>query len=274
MRKHLKKYILVASVFMLSVGATAGISYFARNYEAKPIQKVFAENSEETLVTDISTEVLKEFIEESTTEEVTEETVKEESHELSDWDKKRMAQYYKDLYGPKIAKTVTIDDYVFDYIEGAPSSVYNEMARQARIKEEAEAEAQRLAELEAQRQAEAEASYYEESTVEYAVNYSGGSLTPSAGVFNGPSGLETYYNLPMDGVVSIMRGYGFSEEEYPYWIREDGVKMLGGYVMVAANLDLRPRGSVVESSLGTALVCDTGGFAYSNPTQLDIAVNW
>jgi hypothetical protein len=50
--------------------------------------------------------------------------------------------------------------------------------------------------------------------------------------------------------------------------------MLGPYVMVAANLNLFPRGTTVECSLGTALVCDTGGFAESNPTQLDIAVNW
>lgn len=105
-------------------------------------------------------------------------------------------------------------------------------------------------------------------------SYSGGCLTPSAGVFNGPSGKETYYNLPMDGVVNIMRNAGFSEEEYPYWVRDDGVKMLGPYVMVAADLSIRPRGSLIESSLGTAIVCDTGGFAASNPTQLDIAVTW
>lgn len=102
----------------------------------------------------------------------------------------------------------------------------------------------------------------------------GGQLTKSAGVYQGPSGKETYYNLPMDGVVNIMRNAGFSEEEYPYWVREDGVKMLGPYVMVAANLQLRPRGSLVESSLGTAIVCDTGGFAANNSTQLDIAVSW
>jgi hypothetical protein len=99
-------------------------------------------------------------------------------------------------------------------------------------------------------------------------------LTKSAGVFNGPSGKETYYNLNMSGVVSIMRGLGYSEEEYPYWVREDGVKMLGDYVMCAAAFSIRPRGSVVETSLGTALVCDTGGFAAYNETQVDIAVSW
>ena len=99
-------------------------------------------------------------------------------------------------------------------------------------------------------------------------------LTKQAGVFDGPSGKETYYNLNMSGVVSIMRGMGYTEEEYPYWVRDDGCKMLGDYVMVAASFDIRPRGTILETSLGAAIVCDTGGFAYSNPTQIDIAVNW
>lgn len=107
-------------------------------------------------------------------------------------------------------------------------------------------------------------------------NWTGPVLTRSAGVNYGPTGKETYYNLPMQGVISIMRNAGFAEEDYPYWVREDGVKMLGDYVMVAANLQTHPRGSVVETSLGQGLVCDTGGFA-SMPEGahwLDIAVNW
>lgn len=102
----------------------------------------------------------------------------------------------------------------------------------------------------------------------------GECLNTYNGVFYGPSGKETYYNLPMQGVVEIMRNAGFSEEEYPYWVREDGVKMLGDYVMVAADLNIRPRGSILECSLGTAIVCDTGAFVKTNPTQLDIAVDW
>lgn len=101
-----------------------------------------------------------------------------------------------------------------------------------------------------------------------------GCLTPSAGVFNGPSGKETYYNLNMNGVISIMRGMGYTEEEYPYWVREDGCKMFGPYIMVAANLSIRPKGTILPCSLGTAIVVDTGGFAASNPTQLDIATSW
>ena len=101
-----------------------------------------------------------------------------------------------------------------------------------------------------------------------------GTLNRQNGTVLGPSGKETYYNLNMNGVVKIMRRAGFSEEEYPYWVREDGVKMLGPYIMCAADLNLRPRGSLVESSLGTCIVADTGDFIYANPTQIDIAVTW
>lgn len=102
----------------------------------------------------------------------------------------------------------------------------------------------------------------------------GGVLTPSSGVNYFGNQKETYYNLDMSGVISIMRNMGYSEEDYPYWVRDDGVKMLGGYIIIAANLDIHPRGSIVETSLGTAIVCDTGGFATSNPYQVDIAVSW
>ena len=103
---------------------------------------------------------------------------------------------------------------------------------------------------------------------------SGPHLTMQSGTFNGPSGKETYYNLDMSRCVSIMRSIGFSEEEYPYWVRSDGAKMLGDYVMCAAELNTRPRGTVLKTSMGEAIVCDTGSFAYSNPYQIDIAVNW
>lgn len=99
-------------------------------------------------------------------------------------------------------------------------------------------------------------------------------LTKSGGVFQGPSGKETYYNLPMGRVIQNMRDLGYSVEEYPYYIREDGAKCLGPYVMAAANLTIRPKGTIVETSLGMAIVCDTGGFAKSNATQLDLATDW
>lgn len=100
-------------------------------------------------------------------------------------------------------------------------------------------------------------------------------LTPSGGInYNRDGYLETYYNLDMSLVVSNMRNKGFSASEYPYWVRDDGVKMIGEYVIVAADLNIHPRGSTVHTSLGTGLVCDTGSFTESNSYQFDIAVSW
>ena len=91
------------------------------------------------------------------------------------------------------------------------------------------------------------------------------------GTVAGPNGKETYYNLNMSGVVKIMERLGY---DYEYWVREDGAKMYGPFIMVAADLSLRPRGSIIKTSLGWAMVCDTGDFVKWNPTQLDIAVAW
>ena len=102
-------------------------------------------------------------------------------------------------------------------------------------------------------------------------DYSGAVLNSSIGTIQGPSGKETYYNLPMEGVIDIMRGIGNQDE---YWVRDDGVKMLGDYIMVAADLNIHPRGSLIETSLGMGKVCDTGEFIYANPYQIDIAVTW
>ena len=105
----------------------------------------------------------------------------------------------------------------------------------------------------------------------YTPNWDGTVLNPRNGAIIGPSGKETYYNLPMQGVINIMRSAGFN---YEYWVRSDGVKMYGDYVMIAADLSIRPRGSLVPTSLGMGIVCDTGTFIYTNPTQIDIAVAW
>ena len=108
------------------------------------------------------------------------------------------------------------------------------------------------------------------------------STIPNGGVLNRYDGTlvnqwgnkETYYNLPMSGVVRIMRTYGYSESSYPYWVRADGAKMLGPYIMVAANLKTYHRCTVVNISLGKAIVADTGDFAYQNVYQFDVATSW
>ena len=101
--------------------------------------------------------------------------------------------------------------------------------------------------------------------------WNGQVLTPKLGIVEGPSGKESYYNLNMDGVLKIMRSIGINDK---YWLREDGVKMLGKNIMVAANLETRPRGSLIKTTLGMAIVCDTGDFVKKDPTQIDVAVGW
>ena len=99
-------------------------------------------------------------------------------------------------------------------------------------------------------------------------SWNGKKLTKLAGVNYGPSGKETYYNLNMSGVVKIMRSMGNKDK---YWVRSDGVKMLGDYVMVGANFKTYPRGTIVNTSLGKGIVCDTG---YVSGKHVDIATNW
>lgn len=100
---------------------------------------------------------------------------------------------------------------------------------------------------------------------------SGAHLTKEGGTFNFEGHTETYYNLPMDVVVQVAHSKGIGGE---YHVREDGVKMLGDYIMVAASYDLHPYGSFVNTSLGMGIVVDTGGFVAWNPTGIDIAVSW
>ena len=101
--------------------------------------------------------------------------------------------------------------------------------------------------------------------------WKGPVLTKSRGTITGPSGKETFYNLNMTYVVRNMQRAGY---DYEYWVRSDGVKMFGNYVMVAANLSIRPKGTIIMTSLGPGIVCDTGTFAKRNPTQIDIATSW
>lgn len=160
----------------------------------------------------------------------------------------------------------------------AEQSAQQVAAEEAARKAAEEAAAQQAAAEEAARKAAEEAAAQQAAaaqessqTTSSASSNSGAHLTAYAGVFNGPSGLETYYNLDMSGVIANMHALGFSGD---YWVRDDGVKMFGNYVIVAADLSIRPRGSLVETSLGTGIVCDTGSFIYYNPYQLDIAVAW
>lgn len=91
----------------------------------------------------------------------------------------------------------------------------------------------------------------------------GSGLTKSKGVNWHNGNKETYYNLDMSGVISNAQAMGIQGE---YWVREDGVKMYGDKVIVAAQMD---KGTVIDTSLGTGIVLD-----YCPAGTVDIAVSW
>ena len=103
-------------------------------------------------------------------------------------------------------------------------------------------------------------------------------LMTIAGILNSYNGVnyfegrkETYYNKPMKRVCAKASDMGITGE---YWEREDGAKMFGTFVIVAAAHDRYPYGSVVGTSLGYGIVLDTGTFAQTNKEQIDIATTW
>ena len=121
-----------------------------------------------------------------------------------------------------------------------------------------------------------EESSEEESQEEVAVmaaasGPSSDPLTRSKGVNYYGDQKETWYNMDMSNIVRYAASNGIPGE---YWVRDDGCKMLGDYIILACNRDIYPYGTLVETSLGTGISLDTGGFASHNPYQVDIAVNW
>ncbi|MDX2776681.1 G5 domain-containing protein [Streptomyces caniscabiei] len=109
--------------------------------------------------------------------------------------------------------------------------------------------------------------------VELVGNKSVNGLTKAKGaqIFTDSQGVshrETYYDLPMN---VVMRACGGGD----YTIRSDGAKIdRDGYILVAANLSLYPRCSIVETSMGLGKVYDTGGFVVRHPTGYDLATDW
>ena len=110
-----------------------------------------------------------------------------------------------------------------------------------------------------------------EETSSSSYSWSGTKLNTRAGRVSGPSGNETYYNEDMSYIVSRLKRMGYSGD---YWVRSDGVKMFGDYILVAANFDIRPIGTILPTTLGMGIVADTGGFVSWDPTGLDIATTW
>lgn len=106
----------------------------------------------------------------------------------------------------------------------------------------------------------------------YNDDWTGKTLNKHDGYTYGPSGKETYYNLNMSRCIQYMNDLGYYGE---YWVREDGIKMFGNNIMIAANLSKYPKGTLVETSLGTGIVVDTGDFVNNGSgVAIDIAVAW
>lgn len=92
-------------------------------------------------------------------------------------------------------------------------------------------------------------------------------LTATLGRITYSGHTETWYDLPMDRVVAN------AQEVIPceYWVRDDGVKMFGQWVIVASHPSVT-RYTIVDTSLGQGIVLDrhTAG-----DTELyDIATDW
>lgn len=86
--------------------------------------------------------------------------------------------------------------------------------------------------------------------------------------FNGHT--ECWYDLNMTKVVVKAHQNGI---DGAYWIDENGLKRLGGYVMCAGHPSRY--GEVIETSLGVpGIIVDTGTFVKKDPTAIDIATDW
>lgn len=93
-------------------------------------------------------------------------------------------------------------------------------------------------------------------------------LTAALGrvTFNGHT--ETWYDLPMENVIQRSQDAGIPCE---YWVRDDGVKMFGQWVIVAAHPS-KTRYSMIDTSLGEGIILDT--HEMSDTELYDIATTW
>lgn len=93
-------------------------------------------------------------------------------------------------------------------------------------------------------------------------------LTAALGRITYGNHTESWYDLPMNRVVTNAQEAGIPCE---YWVRDDGVKMFGEWVIVASHPSV-PRYSLVETSLGTGIILDR--HSVDNVNLYDIATVW
>ncbi len=93
-------------------------------------------------------------------------------------------------------------------------------------------------------------------------------LTAALGriTYNGHT--ETWYNLPMNRCVQRAQNMGIPAK---YWVRDDGVKMFGQWVIVAAHKS-KTRYTFVDTSLGEGIILDY--HTCSDKKLYDIATDW
>ena len=93
-------------------------------------------------------------------------------------------------------------------------------------------------------------------------------LTATLGRITYNGHIETWYDLPMENVIQRSQDAGIPCD---YWVRDDGVKMFGQWVIVAAHPS-KIRYSMVDTSLGEGIILDTHE---TDDTELiDIATTW
>lgn len=94
-------------------------------------------------------------------------------------------------------------------------------------------------------------------------------LTAKAGKITYNGHTESWYDLPMDRVIQKADAMiGVSDM---YYIREDGVKMYGPWVIVAAHPSVT-RYTIVQTSLGEGIVLDR--HTCQDAELIDIATDW
>ena len=91
--------------------------------------------------------------------------------------------------------------------------------------------------------------------------------------YDGPSGTEDYYNCYMNTVIRTVRSE-YPEDEYPYWIRQDGCKMLGEYLICSADYERYERGDIIDTSLGKAIIVEFNSINNYNAADIWIATSW
>lgn len=93
-------------------------------------------------------------------------------------------------------------------------------------------------------------------------------LTASLGkvTYNGHT--ETWYDLNMSKVVQRAQNMGIPCD---YWVRDDGVKMFGPWVICAGHPS-KIRYTFVQTSLGDGIILDT--HEMDDTELIDIATTW